>query len=138
MTPHKQLFRHKPDEGIYGDCTRTAIACLLDLHPSEVPHEHRKMEGLEASKLLNDWLAKRGLRTFAVAYDVAPEQVLKIMAAANPGTYWMMGGASRTGCNHTVVCRDDQIVWDPSQNDSGIIGPCDDGMVWVEVLVHQP
>jgi hypothetical protein len=27
----KQLFRHKPDEGVFGDCFRTAIACILEL-----------------------------------------------------------------------------------------------------------
>ena len=38
MTPHKQLNRHRPEEGVFGDCYRTAIACLLDLRPQDVPH----------------------------------------------------------------------------------------------------
>ena len=36
MTPQNQLHKHDPANGVYGDCGRTAIACLLDLHPS--PH----------------------------------------------------------------------------------------------------
>ena len=38
MTPQTQLNKHDPANGVYGDCGRTVIACLLDLHPSEVPH----------------------------------------------------------------------------------------------------
>jgi len=39
MRFHKQLItNHNPESGIFGDCQRTAIACLLDKHPSDVPH----------------------------------------------------------------------------------------------------
>ena len=39
MTPHHQLVtEYRNDEGVYGDCGRTVIACLMDMHPSEVPH----------------------------------------------------------------------------------------------------
>lgn len=33
MKYNKQLFRHHPEQGIFGDCHRTAIACMLDLEP---------------------------------------------------------------------------------------------------------
>ena len=38
MTPYKQLNHHDPDNGIIGDCYRTAIACLLDLPPDALPN----------------------------------------------------------------------------------------------------
>ena len=38
MIRRRQLFRHEPHNVIYGDCHRTAIACLLDMEPWQVPH----------------------------------------------------------------------------------------------------
>ena len=38
MIKQKQIYRHLPEAGQIGDCARTVIACLLDLHPCEVPH----------------------------------------------------------------------------------------------------
>lgn len=38
MTPYKQLYGHNPDQGIFGDCFRTALGCLLNLPPEKVPH----------------------------------------------------------------------------------------------------
>jgi hypothetical protein len=37
--------------------------------------------------------------------------------------------------NHTVVCRGGRIEWDPSMDDAGIVGPCDDGFYWVTWLI---
>lgn len=36
---------------------------------------------------------------------------------------YLLGGESRNDCGHTVVCQDDRIVWDPSIDKSGIVGP---------------
>ena len=38
MEFYKQLNEHNPDEGVYGDCYRTAIGCLLNIPPEFVPH----------------------------------------------------------------------------------------------------
>jgi len=38
MRPQKQKFAHKPDEGVFGDCFRTALAAILDLDRDDVPH----------------------------------------------------------------------------------------------------
>jgi hypothetical protein len=56
MTPHKQRFRHDPANGIYGDCWRTAIACLLDIQPEEIPHEHRVYADNEQQTIIADFL----------------------------------------------------------------------------------
>ena len=69
------------------------------------------------------------------AFQCEPAEVLTLMKAMNPGVYYMLSGESRTGCNHVVIALDDEIVWDPSLDDSGIIGRCDDGFTWVEFLV---
>ena len=64
-------------------------------------------------------------------------ELLQFMAVNNPGLYYLLSGTSRTGCNHTVVALDDQIVWDPSLSDSGIIGPCDDGYYWIKLYIPR-
>lgn len=138
MTPHKQLNHHQPELGIIGDCWRTAIACLLDKHPSEVPHfcEH----DFENTKAANDncraYLATQGLAhiEYAMPGDDL-DAVLNSVAAQNPGLLFILGGNSRTGCGHVVICRDGEIVWDPSLTNAGIVGPMNDGFYWVTWLV---
>ena len=44
MRPQQQKFKHDPANGSYGDCFRTALACILDLDRDEVPHFN---EGLQ-------------------------------------------------------------------------------------------
>lgn len=137
MTPHKQLFRHRPEDGVFGDCQRTAIACLLDIDPAEVPHHHRTMEDGEQRRLMDEWLKDRGLALMFLAFAAEPARMLEVMKVSNPGVFYLMSGTSRTGCNHVVICRDDQIVHDPSIDDSGIIGPCDDGCTYIEFLIPR-
>lgn len=38
MIPQHQAFRHDPDNGVYGDCARTAFATLLGVPRDDVPH----------------------------------------------------------------------------------------------------
>ena len=65
MTPHKQLIKHDPENGQWGDCGRTAIACLLDLHPSDVPHfwEGPERADRDPETECRKWLAERGCRS---------------------------------------------------------------------------
>jgi hypothetical protein len=138
VTPRKQLLRHRPEEGVYGDCHRTALACLLDLDPLEVPHFlHDNCGATEFNRRVDEWLASRGFCQANVAYQgtLSVEQVLQIAELASPGVYCLLGGESRTGCNHTVIACDGKIAWDPSFLDSGIVGPCSDGLYWITFLL---
>lgn len=135
MTPYKQLFHHKPDEGIYGDCARTALGCLLDLPPKEVPHQHAYLADGEQRRLFDEWLKPRGLAIAFFAFNCEPADIMAAMKVSNPGMYYMLSGTSRTGCNHVVICLDDHIVHDPSLTDAGIVGACDDGCTYIEFLV---
>lgn len=139
MTPQKQLNRHDPENGVLGDCYRTVIACLLDLKPEEVPHVHEHVGALnmqDQQDMMNAWLAARGLVEVVVpcAGDLELQTVLEIMARWSMGTHYMLTGYSRTGCNHVVICKGAEIIWDPSLNDSGIIAPADDGYYWFGFL----
>lgn len=143
MTPHKQLNRHNPTEGVWGDCQRTVYACLLDKHPSEVPHfldgysPDDDAEALEHHIAM--WLADEGLVEMQVAFEGATplETVLTTMGAWNPGQHWILGGESANGVAHVVICLNDQIVWDTSQNDAGIVGPQPGCGIWIVSMLAR-
>ncbi|MBV7482503.1 hypothetical protein [Bordetella sp. BOR01] len=136
MIVQKQAYRHRPEQGVFGDCHRTAIACILDLPRDEVPNFGEHYGNPEAFRAAErHFLASRGLATVNVVFMRSLEQVLTTMGATNPDAYYLLAGTSRSGCGHSVVGLGDQIVWDPSLDDSGIVGPMDDGFYWISYLV---
>jgi hypothetical protein len=137
MTPHKQLFRHRPEEGQVGDCWRTAIGCLLDKAPHEVPHfvEDCWNNTPVANAKARTWLATQGLAFVESAYQGTLEGVMAGVAANCPDVHYLLGGNSRTGVGHSVIACNEQIVWDPSIDEAGIVAPMDDGYYWITFLV---
>lgn len=138
MKFQKQLYFHRPDEGSYGDCQRTVVACFLDLDAQDVPHFNDGMPGAEVfNERYDGYLASRGLARMMTVFDGSAglNQVLQTMKSVNPGMYYCLSGMSETGVNHVVIAKDDAVVWDTSLNDSGIVGPCTDGYFWVDVFV---
>ena len=89
-------------------------------------------DGASFERRAKDWLRSRGLVPINVAYsgDDMP-LMFRSVKSMNPGVYYLLGGRSRTGVNHTVVCLDDAIVHDPSPTEAGVVGPCDDGFYWL-------
>jgi hypothetical protein len=143
MKPQKQLFRHRPSEGTYGDCHRTAIAIVLDLDAADVPHFMDGKDGGNADKAhdaCEAWLNARGITTINILFsgEVPLSELLNTVAACNPRgrPVFILGGKSRNEVNHSVVCCDGEIVCDPSLDDSGIVGPCSDGFYWLTFFGH--
>ena len=140
MTPHKSLIEHDPENGKWGDCFRTAIACLLDLPPDAVPHVCSGGDGTDADamKAMEEWLSENhGLAIMSVtvvADIVSMDEALQYMGSLNQNIYYLFVGKSRTGCVHNVVCLGGEIVHDPTPGDPGIVGPCDDGCYWFNFL----
>lgn len=138
MKPQKQLFRHDPANGSYGDCHRTAIACVLDLDAADVPHfmdGKHQCPADDSHKAVEAWLNARGLTHINVLYsgELSLQQVLDTVRFSNPNSgphVFILGGHSRNGLNHSVVCCDGQIVCDPALDDSGIVGPIDGNGHW--------
>lgn len=130
MTPLKQANKHDPDNGVWGDCHRTAIAAMLDMPRDDVPHfmDGGAPDGVGKAK---EWLLTQGIVPINMVFNSPLEEVLQTMGFLNPRVCYILGGQSKTGCNHSVVGRGGAIVCDPSQSDAGIIGPCDDGYYWV-------
>lgn len=146
MTPQKQLFRHKPAEGQIGDCYRTCIACVLDLAPENVPHVyHPDVSGgvfgepeRDPVEIMRAFLRERGfcLVGFPVSRDVELRDLLGVWAATIVGenVHFLITGTSKNLTNHVVVARVGEIAWDPSLDDSGLVGPPESGDWWVEFI----
>lgn len=94
----------------------------------------------DANQLVDEWLAERGLTqlNFPFAAGDDPEESLRgllfRMRHWNPGQFYLLGGTSRGGHGHTVVCLDDAIVHDPSRDNAGIVGPLKDGCYWLTLF----
>ena len=121
MLHHEQAFRrHQPENGLYGDCFRTLIACLLDLPRDDVPNF---AEGLpawtpeaqaECIRRARAWLApERTVWNFPIkASDLAT--VMGWTARHNPDCrYIVCGGTRWKGVNHAVAAWGDRIEWNP-------------------------
>lgn len=135
MKPQKQLLRHNPPAA-YGDCFRTAIAIVLDLEASDVPHfMDGGVSGDEGAERAEAFLNARGLTAINIVCDGSRtlQSVLDSIAGTNlrEKPVFLLTGKSRNGCAHVVVACNGDIVCDPSIDDSGIIGPCDDGFYWL-------
>lgn len=137
MKYHKQLFRHDPENGVYGDCMRTSLACIMDLEPEDVPHF---MDGdpdvAEFNLRIQTWLGEYDLRLFEFPMNAdGPEGVIHWMASLVPGMPFLLAGTSRNSTDHQVVVDPVGKIHDPALDDSGIVRACSDGYYWVGLLV---
>lgn len=132
MRFQKQLFRHDPDNGIFGDCQRTVLAILLGIDANEVPHVHGHLPDGEQLAMHDNWLRERGVVRIEIPFTVGdPDQMLMIAEHYSQGMPYMLAGMSRLGTNHVVIGQGRKIIWDPSQLNSGIVGPGTDGHYWL-------
>ena len=134
MTPYKQLYRHNPEIGQIGDCYRTTIGCLLDIPPEDVPHFYEQWDN-NGPELAGAWLGAQGLALaeFPFTGDTL-DDVLGTVGDWNPSLYWILTGKSSNNVNHSVVCKGGVIEHDPSLDDSGIVGPTEEGYYVIGVL----
>src|SRR5581483_4068025 len=91
MKVQKQLNRHRPQEGIYGDCHRTAIACVLDMDAKDVPHfmdGKHDCDADDAYKAVESWLNARGFTHINVLFsgELSLDAVLKSVKYSNPNS----------------------------------------------------
>lgn len=130
MKLQKQLIKHDPENGQFGDCFRTCVAVIMGMDASDVPHfcdyiEARPKDHPEnRHNRLSRWLAQFGLAPSFVAYvgDVYDlEDAMYYTSGQSPGVPMILTGQSETGCNHSVVILDQKIVCDPAG--TSIVGP---------------
>lgn len=136
----KQLFLHDPENGIYGDCMRTAVACLLGIPADYIPHFNDRSDGRDddtVTRMYNNWMRSRGLACITTYYQ-GTEDLETVQINANMHSFglpYMLSGTSRTGVDHVVICHKGKIIWDPSKTDAGIVGPLKSGLWLIEYLV---
>lgn len=142
MIFNKQLFKHDPANGTFGDCYRTCIACLLNLKPHQVPNfgEHYddlvKFEGAA-----REWLCANGYKSVQLPLNpnYSLTDVLTCMQVWNPDVYYFITGMAARGFNHVVIARNDQVIHDPHPSGDGLTGPAEEGgqvsAWWIEVLL---
>lgn len=107
-----QWFLAGREDGIPGDCVRAAVASLLNLDPSEVPHftcqDDTRVWPLALAAFANQhgWNVER--REFKEEEgDRLPDFGLAI-------------GQSPRGISHAVVTRDGEMAWDPHPSREGL------------------
>jgi hypothetical protein len=136
MIPVQQLNRHDPPHS-YGDCDRACIASILELPCAAVPNFCEPGPGETFSQSAwterrRLWLARHGIVPIDMCYheSLDLDAILAGTRSYQPGIHFILAGESRNHCNHSVIACDGRIVHDPSLDQSGIIGPCDDGHYW--------
>lgn len=141
--------------GDHGDCYRTAIACILEVEPVQVPHLSEMAlasdnPGGAANAALNEWLRPRGYQIldfpFLCEADAAATDMVAELARHSPGSsawYVVVGNTRRSeesGQSHAVVCSaDGAVVHDPHPSDAGLEKPISLGdgryAYWITALV---
>jgi hypothetical protein len=134
----KQEFRHDPAHGVYGDCWRVCYASLLDLDLADVPHFLR--DGCSdkiGGERIDEWLAGRNLRRLVMPTSGDLNGGMRNLFNLNGLLPFIVTGKGRSGVHHCVVWLGDQIYCDPSPDNIGLVGPCEDGLWWLE-FVYKP
>lgn len=137
MIKYRQLIKHDPENGQYGDCARTCIASILDLPIESVPNfaENWKTSNL-FWKGINDFLASFGLGCFSIAFNMEVCDVLSMMQHHNENLYYMLGIGTPKGTDHFVVCCGGKVVSDPAGYDDPTLFSRDStGNTWINVFV---
>src|ERR1700693_1506089 len=138
MTPRKQTIPHRPEDGLYGDCHRAALASILDLPVLDVPHfMHglRDDQGEEFEERQRQFLSHLGLWPICIPFNMTLEDLLLTFSIQCPNVYYLLGGIGGRGASgHTVVGCGGEIVHDPHLSDCGLSGPMKDGYYWVTFI----
>ncbi len=110
--------RLTPD-GRIGDCYRTAIACLLGApYPSCVPHFVE--QAIEATGFdVKDWGDRRLARVWLRGIGLDLMHVRREFARDSGHLYLAAVNSRKGDWSHIVVCRGDEVWWDPSGTDAG-------------------
>lgn len=136
MIPHTQRFLHDPQNGTFGDCDRTVMASLLELNPDDVPHWGVHYDNFaEFLRVKTEWLSTHGLFEQSFAFQCDRDELARNLKNAFADVYVLLTGTSKTGCHHVVITLNGEIAHDPSINQSGLVGPCDDGLWWCSLLL---
>ncbi|WP_422049879.1 hypothetical protein [Shimia sp.] len=145
MDRQKQLIKHDPDNGQWGDCYRTCVAIIMGMPAAEVPH-FCDGGGHDGAKESQDWLRERGLSHVTIYYTAENdlEKILSTLGHYSPEVPMIVTGMGKRGVNHSVVAVDGQIFCDPATgkaDQDALTGPAkgkDGEFWWVEFIAKLP
>lgn len=117
MTPTYQQYyaRYRGEEagpGVVGDCFSAALASLLDLPLSDVPHFAKQADG-DGEKfwyLVNQFLASKGL---VLIQTIGTSFCQPRLLGAAP-CYHLILAQDEDGDGHTLVGLNGRVVFDPN------------------------
>lgn len=146
MIRQKQLIRHDPDNGKFGDCYRTSIAMLMGMSAEDLPNfaDDPDKSGLTRCR---EWLRERDLGVLQVLYppELELDAILSSIEHLSPGIAVIITGRSPRGdWNHCIVALNGKVFCDPATGKGGehvLTGPAEnDGEAWwwVETIVRLP
>lgn len=118
ITPQKQTLRHDPENGVHGDCFRTATAMLMGLNARDLPH-FADVGVRNHVAALREYLAAHGYGLMQLIYPPETEiqMIMNTLAHLSPGVPFMLSGKSPRGdWGHVVVAIDGRIA-DPATGD---------------------
>lgn len=118
MIPVDQEFFYQEEPRIYGDCTRAAIASILELPLSDVPHFLLEAKGdvYEYYDGIDEFLSLRGLE---ILWQVELEDHWR---PGKPDVFHLICGQSPRfpNINHMVVGLNGKIIFDPHPDRTGL------------------
>ena len=142
MTALHQTISHDPDNGKWGDCYRTAIACILGWDdPETVPHFYHgntdeNTDDQHTAKYR--WLAEIGLISVRLGYPAAEWTLGQLLDNFRHLDHpYLIGGSTEDGIGHVVIAERNRIVWDPNPAPIGLTGPHQESQQWVIELIFR-
>lgn len=138
MREWTQSVTMTPENGFAGNCWQTAVACLLDVHPDELPAQSEcdlydaKPDGTrgkwrEDSPSYNDRLYSYLRKHHDLCYVELhlPAEAFALLSIREPGWHMLTGRTVRSdqygGTRHVVVARYGEMVWDPHPSRAGLL-----------------
>lgn len=141
----KQLIKHDPDNGKWGDCYRTCVAMAMGMEPEHVPHfcDGGDRSGIDGCR---KWLSGQGLGLWRAFYpgEYSFSDILVTFGLYSEGVPIIMTGYGKRGVNHCVVVLDGEVFCDPATGKADpepFLGPAQgdgESFWWAEVITKIP
>ena len=136
MKPQRQLIKHNPESGQYGDCTRTCVAALLNLDADKVPHfGEGGVSGDVFWERVDTYLSTHGLSAISIPFSMDVGDLLQVLKSQAPNFYCLLGVGS-PNADHSIIVVGDQLVCDPAgYDDLSRFKRDSENVVWVTFIV---
>lgn len=146
MRPFTQTVTASEANGWCGNCWQTAIACLLEVDPEELPAQDGCDKRVRLADATFEHVASPDYQSRLGAYlrkhhDLAylelhsPDELFPRLRVADPGWHIMTGATVRSvamgGLRHVVVGHYGQVAWDPHPSHAGLL---EEGVNWALLI----